>query len=171
MPNIAKVLKDEVSRIARRETNKALAPIRKPALGLRRTTADLKRKVAQLEKELRSLRKTIDALATAHPAAVPETTDTARITAKGMRSLRRRLRLTGQEFARLLGITPQVVYGWEKASGPLRLRGTTRAAILAVRDIGAREARRRLEEMKAAKKATKSARRRRRTRRASKQAT
>ena len=146
MPNIAKVLKDEVSRLARRETNKALASISKPALGLRRTTADLKRRVAQLEKELRSLRKTIDDLAKAHPAAVPETTDKARITANGMRSLRRRFRLSGQEFARLLGITPQVVYGWEKASGPLRMRGTTRAAILAVRGLGAREARKRLEE-------------------------
>ena len=162
MPNIAKLLKDEVSRLARRETNKALASISKPALGLRRTTADLKRRVAQLEKELRSLRKTIDDLAKAHPATAPETTDKARITANGMRSLRRRLRVTGQEFARLLGITSQVVYGWEKASGPLRMRGTTRAAILAVRDIGAREARRRLEEMKGTKKPGKTAPRRRR---------
>ena len=162
MPNIAKVLKDEVSRIARRETNKALAPIRKPALGLRRTTADLKRRVAQLEKELRSLRKTLDDLAKAHPPADAETTDTARITANGMRSLRRRLRLTGQELARLLGITPQVVYGWEKASGPLRMRGTTRASVLAVRGIGAREARRRLEEIKGTKKPRKTAPRRRR---------
>jgi len=162
MPNIAKVLKDEISRIARRETNKALTPIRKPALGLRRTTTDLKRRVAQLEKELRSLRKTLDDLATAHSAAVPETTDTARITATGMRSLRRRLRLTGQEFARLLGITPQVVYSWDKASGPLRMRGTTRAAILAVRGIGAREARRRLEEIKGTKKPRRTASRRKR---------
>jgi DNA-binding transcriptional regulator YiaG len=161
MANIAKVLKDEVSRLTRRETKKALASISKPARGLRRTTADLKRRVAQLEKELRSLRKTIDDLAKAHPPAVPETTDKAHITAKGMRSLRRRLRLTGQEFARLLGITPQGVYGWEKASGPLRMRGTTRAAILAVRGIGAREARRRLEEMKGTKKPGETAPKRR----------
>jgi len=171
MPNIAKVLKDEISRLARRETKKAVAPISKPALRLRRTTADLKRKVAQLEKELRSLRKSIEGLATAHPPAASETTEKARVTARGMRSLRRRLRLTGQEFAKLLGITAQVVYGWEKASGPLRMRGTTRAAVLAVRGIGAREARRRLEETKGPKKVTKSARRRRRTRRASKRAT
>ena len=152
MPNIAKVLKDEISRLSRRETKKALASVSRPAVGLRRTTADLKRRVAQLEKELRSLRKTIDGLTKAHPAAIPETADKARITAKGMRSLRRKLRLSGQKFARLLGMTPQVVYGWEKASGPLRVRQTTRAAILAVRDIGAREAGRRLEEMKGKKK-------------------
>jgi DNA-binding transcriptional regulator YiaG len=145
MPNIAKVLKDEVSRLTRRETKKALASVSKPAHGLRRMTADLKRRVAGLEKELRSLRRTIDGLTKAQPPAAPEAPDKARITAKGMRSLQRRLRLTGQEFARLLGITAQVVYGWEKASGPLRVRGTTRAAILAIRNIGAREARRRLD--------------------------
>ena len=152
MPNIAKVLKDEFSRVARRETKKALTTVSKPAAGLRRTTADLKRRVAQLEKELRSLRKSIDGVAAVRQAAASETTEKARITAKGMRSLRRRLRLTGQEFARLLGITPQVVYGWDKASGPLRVRGTTRAAILAVRGIGAREARKKLGETKGSKK-------------------
>ena len=162
MPNIAKVLKDEIARIARRETNKALASVSTSALGLRRTTTDLKRRVAQLEKELSSLKKSIDVLKSAHAAAAPKTAGKARLTAKSMRNLRRRLRLSGQEFARLLGITPQVVYGWEKASGPLRVRGTTRAAILAVRGIGAREARRRLEEIKGTKKPGKTAPRRKR---------
>src|SRR5271157_5646189 len=110
MPNIAKVLKDEVSRLTCRETKKALASVSKPALGLRRTAADLKRRVAQLEKVLRSLRKTIGGLAKAQPLASPETADKARITAKGMRSLRRRLSLSGQEFAKLLGVSAQVVY-------------------------------------------------------------
>jgi DNA-binding transcriptional regulator YiaG len=157
MPNIAKVLKDEVSRVARRETKKAVASVSRPAAGLRRTAADLKRRVAQLEKELRLLWKTIDGQTKAHSPSAPETADKARITAKGMRSLQRRLRLSGQEFARLLGITPQVVYGWEKATGALRMRATTRAAILAIREIGAREARKRLEEMKGTKKPGKTA--------------
>jgi len=153
MPNIAKALKDEVARIARRETNKALTPVSKLALGLRRTTTDLKRRVAKLEKELSSLRRSIDALRSAHLSAAPKTAGKARITAKGMRSLRRRLRLSGQEFARLLGIAAPVVYGWEKASGPLRMKGTTRTAVLAVRGIGVRAARRKLDEIKGTHKA------------------
>src|SRR5664280_904894 len=59
MPNIAKVLKDEMARIARREANTVVAPARKPAAGLKRTAADLKRKVATLEKEVRSLQRTV----------------------------------------------------------------------------------------------------------------
>ena len=162
MVNIGKVLKDEVSRIARRETNKTLASVSRPAAGLRRTATDLKRRVAQLEKELRSLRKAIDGVAKAEPPSAPEAADKARITAKGVRSLRRKLRLNGQEFASLLGVTPQVVYVWEKASGPLRVRRTTRTAILAIRDIGVREARKRIEGMAGAKKAGKTAPKRKR---------
>jgi hypothetical protein len=151
MPNIAKVLKDETARIARREANSAVGPAAKAARGLKHTAAQLKRRVASLEKEVRSLQRTLGGLAKAHPPAAGAPAEKARITAKGMRSLRRRLRLTGQDFAKLLGITPQVVYNWEKTNGPLRVRQRTRDAILAVREIGAREARRRLDQMKAAK--------------------
>jgi DNA-binding transcriptional regulator YiaG len=144
MPNIARILKDEISRVARREAAKAVGAVRKPTVGLRRSAADLKRRIAALEKEVRALRNAVRRLGSEPTGAARERTDTARITAKGMRSLQRRLRLTGQEFARLLGVTPQVIYSWGKASGPLRVRQRTRAAILAAREIGAREAQRRL---------------------------
>ena len=154
MPNIAKILKDELSRVSRRETKKALASATRPAAGLRRTTADLKRRVARLEKELAAVRKALGR-AQGTGAAAPEPAATARVTARSVRSLRRRLRLSGQEFARLLGITAQVVYKWEKASGALRMRAATRSAVLAARGFGAREAKRRLEAMAAAKKPAK----------------
>ena len=152
MPDIAKILKSEISRIARRETKRITVPFSKPAQRLRRTAAELRRKIAALEKEMGSLRKTVDTLRKTQPQAAAETADKARITAKGMRSLRRRLRLTGQEFAKLLGVTGQVIYRWEKASGPLRVRRKTRAAILAIRGIGTREARRRVGARKVLKR-------------------
>jgi DNA-binding transcriptional regulator YiaG len=158
MPNIAKVLKDEMARIARREANTIVAPARKPAVGLKRTAADLKRKVAALEKEVRSLQRTVASFRPA-PQAADAGVDKARLTAKGMRSLRRRLRLSGQEFARLVGVTGQAVYAWEKGSGPLKVRAKTRAAIVAIRGIGAREAKRRLVAMNDAPKPAKAARR------------
>ncbi len=164
MPNIAKVLKDEIARIARKETKAALTPLRKPARSARRAAADLKRKIADLEKEIRALQKRVAGLAGAGLAAAAEGAGKARITAKGVRSLRRRLRLTGQDFAKLLDITPQMVYLWEKATGPLKVRQKTRAAILGIRGIGAREARRRLVEMKHSKRPRKAAALRRKKR-------
>ena len=156
MPNIAKVLKDEMARIARREANSAVAPARKPAAGFKRAAAELKRKVAALEKELKALRKAVAGNRPAPPAA-DAVAAKARLTAKGMRSLRRRLRLSGQEFAQLVGVTGQAVYAWEKGTGPLRVRSKTRAAILAVRSIGAREAKRRLAAVNEAPKPAKAA--------------
>ncbi len=153
MANFAKLVKDEISRIARREAGRAVDPVRKPSKALRRSAADLKRRVATLEAEVKLLQKQVARLAGTAQSEVPKGGEKARITAKGMRSLRRRLRLTGLDFAKLLGITPQMVYAWEKASGPLRVRQTTRAAVLAVRGIGAREARRRLAQTKGEGKA------------------
>ncbi len=164
MPNIAKVLKDEIARIARREAKAAVNPVKKPARGLRKTAADLRTKVASLEKEVKALQRALSGLTKAQPAAAAVIADKARITAKGVRSLRRRLRLSGQEFAKLLGITPQMVYHWDKAKGPLKVRAKTRAAILAIRDIGSREARRLLEAMKPAARPRKKAAPRRKRR-------
>ncbi len=159
MPNIAKVLKDEMARIARREANNIVAPARKPAAGLKRTAAELRRKVAGLEKEVRALRKAVAGIRSAAPAA-EAVAEKARLSAKGMRSLRRRLRLSGQEFAQLVGVTGQAVYAWEKGEGPLKVRAKTRAAIIAVRGIGAREAKRRLAAMNDAPRPAKMAARR-----------
>ena len=50
MPNIARVLKEEISRISRKEAKAAVAPIRKPSVRLRKDVADLKRRLALMEK-------------------------------------------------------------------------------------------------------------------------
>jgi DNA-binding transcriptional regulator YiaG len=58
--------------------------------------------------------------------------------------LRKRLDLSAAELAQLLGVSMQSVYNWEhKKSAP---RKEQVAAIVALRSIGKREARRRLEE-------------------------
>ena len=143
MPNVAEVLKAEIVRIARREVKKSSVSVNQAALRSKRAIAALNRQVAALEKEVRLLRR---ALARAQASSAPAATspDRARITVKGVRSLRRRLGLSGEEFGRLVGVTGQAVYAWEKTSGPLKVRAATRAAILAIRSIGAREAKRRL---------------------------
>ena len=46
-----------------------------------------------------------------------------------------------------MGVSPNAVYQWEHKSGMLRLRSKTRAAVMAVRELGAREAKAKLAEM------------------------
>jgi DNA-binding transcriptional regulator YiaG len=150
MPNVTKVLRDEISRISRKEAKAAVAPIRKPSVRYRKDIADLKRRMALQEQATKQVQALLKKLGAALPApTAPEADQKARITAKGMRSLRRKLRLSGDEFAKLLGVTSQNIYHWEKREGALRVRASTRAAILSIRGLAAREVRQRLEEMKA----------------------
>ena len=153
--NMATVLKEEFVRLARRVSKAGIAPIHRTAIDARHDIAALKRRVAVLEKTNRELLSAVADLVAAMPEPAPAPADTARITGKGMRSLRRKLRLSGAAFAALLGVTPQAVYMLERKSGALRVRATTKAAILAVRGLGAREAKARLAEIEAAKKAKK----------------
>ena len=142
--------KQEVIRLARKEAKAAVTPVRKPSGANRKALADLKRRVATLEKECRRLGSLVSKVPV--PQAEPAEGQKARITAKGMRSLRRKLGLTGADFAKLLGVSVMAVYQWERKNGPLRVREATRTAILAVRDLGAREAKERLAGLAEGKK-------------------
>jgi DNA-binding transcriptional regulator YiaG len=148
MSTFAKSFRDEVSRLARKEAKAAVAPVRKPAGATRSALADLKRRVAALEKESRRLSTLVADLSTLRLSASAredQSASKARITGKGMRSLRRRLNLSAADLGRLLNISGPAVYAWEKRNGPLRVRQTTRAAILSIRTLGARQAKARLQ--------------------------
>jgi DNA-binding transcriptional regulator YiaG len=152
MIKVAKALKEEVVRLARKEAKVAAGRMHRPAVKVKKAVAGLKRRVALLERTLRQLQHALKKMPSGQAsAAAPEPAGRVRITGKGMRSLRRTLRLSQSDFARLIGVTPQSVYLWERKSGAIRARQATRAAVLSVRGIGAREAKRRLAEAKPAK--------------------
>ena len=145
MPNLTKMLNDEIRRLARKEVKAALATTQKTNQALKKSVSDLKKRVAQLEREKKALSIQIKRTVEAVPSTSEE--QTARITAKGVRSLRRKWSLTREEFAKLLGVSPQAVYQWESKEGALNLRSEPKAAYIAVRDLGAKEARARLGGM------------------------
>lgn len=140
MPNIATLLKTEISRIARKEIRKEVVPIRKSAAGYRRDIADLKRLIAALDKKTRLIAK----LRTTSPEIKLDQERPIRFVAKGLVSLRKRLGLSADELARLLGVSMQSVYNWEHKKAMPRKEQVT--AIAALRGIGRIEARQRLEE-------------------------
>jgi hypothetical protein len=154
MPNVATVLKEEITRLARKEAKAAVSPIRKPSFRLRKDVADLKRRVASLAQENKQLLGRLARIETTLPAPAPEAEKKGWISGKGVRSLRKRLGLTRAEFAKLVKVSENAVYIWESKPGMLRLRGNTKAAIFSIRGIGVREARKRMEEMR---KTTKTA--------------
>jgi DNA-binding transcriptional regulator YiaG len=148
MANVVKALKEEIARISKREAKSATQSLGKSNTWLRKTVADLKRRVAELEKDNRRL--VAEAKKTRpEPTKKPsEEQEKARFTSKGIRSLRNRLGLTQADFGKLVGTTTHAVYLWEKKDGALNLRDKTKAAILSIRGLSAKEAKEKLDEPK-----------------------
>lgn len=145
MSKVMVALKDEIRRIARKEIRNAVAGIKRDRKILKKTVAGLKTQTAVLQKSLNALGKTVSKTAAALPEPAAEPGARARITGKGVRSLRRKLRLSQAEFGQLLGVSGAAVLKMEKKSGPLKLRHKTRGAYLGLRGLGAREAKARLK--------------------------
>jgi DNA-binding transcriptional regulator YiaG len=146
MPNVEKALKAEISRISRKEIKTAIGQIGKSHVGLKKTVVDLKKRLAALEKENRRLMAETRKQKRVVVEKPTEKEMKARLTSKGIRSLRSRLRLTQAEFAKLVGTTTHSVYLWEKKEGALKLREKTKTALLSIGGLGAREAKEKVEE-------------------------
>ncbi len=148
MPNFTKLFQDEVRRLARKETKDSYAELKRENIELRRTLSAVKKRLDRLEREKKKLGKEI-AQVLPEVQEEPEHTspaERARFSSTTIRNLRQRLRLTQAELAQLVGVTGQSVYQWERKDGQLQLRKATREALYELRDLGVREAHRRLEE-------------------------
>jgi DNA-binding transcriptional regulator YiaG len=146
MSNVVKVLKAEIMRISKREAKSATQWIGKSNTWLRKVVADLKKRMLLLEKENKRLVATVKKYQVESPQKPDEETSKARLTSRGIRSLRKKLRLSQADFGKLVGATTGAVYLWEKKEGALSLRNRTKTAILSIRGLGAREAREKLDE-------------------------
>jgi DNA-binding transcriptional regulator YiaG len=144
MPNVAQVLKDEIRRIAKAQAKLMTTDLKKDVVWLKHTVAEQKRRIATLERDKNWLVESEKRRIKEAPVA-PATDTKARITAKGMRAQRKKLGLSQSDFGKLIGVSTVTVCLWEKKQGALKLRDKTRAAILAVRGIGAQEAKKRID--------------------------
>lgn len=146
MSNVAKALKAEISRISRKEVKNVTGPIAKLNIDLKKIVADLKRRLAALEKENKRLLAGVKKEKAGEAPEPSEETKKARITSRTIRSLRSRLGLSQADFGKLAGVTTGAVYLWENKEGPLNLREKTKAALLAIKGMGAREAKGKVAE-------------------------
>ena len=137
MPNIATLLKNEISRVARKEQRGESLALRKSVSAHRAEIAALKRRLQALEQQMRRLGKSH-----AKAAPTPEEPDGSggktRFSAKGLLAQRRRLGLSAAECGVLLGTSAQSVYNWE--AGKVRPRARHLAAIAALRTLGKKDA-------------------------------
>ena len=115
MPNIASILKAEISRIARKESRSEVESIRKAVSAQRAEIAALKRRVQEMEKAIKAFVRASGRAKASKPStsSVSEDNEGLRFRAAGMASNRKRLGLSAADFGLLVGATGQSVYSWE----------------------------------------------------------
>lgn len=136
MANFVAQLKSEISRIAKKESRSETAALKKTNTQYRSEIAELKRRVATLEMVVKRLGKAQPKVE--KPKAVLEESSGLRFRADGFASLRKKLGLSGNDMAKLLGVSNQSVYHWE--SGKSKPRAAQLATIAAARKLGKKEA-------------------------------
>jgi len=145
MPNIASILKSEISRVARKEVRGETASLKKAVSSYRAEIAALKRRAQTLEQQLRQLSKASPKVAPV--AADEESSRSLRFSAKGLASQRQRLGLSADDCGLLVGASGQSIYNWE--AGKARPRDKLLPGIAALRHLGKKEAAARLVALRA----------------------
>ncbi len=145
MSTLMVVMKDEIRRIARKEIRAATAGLKKDQTTFRKAVAGLRRQTKEHRSSIRQLLRVATKQVKLTTMA-PETAagSKAWFTAKGIRALRKKLKLSQAQFGKLAGVSGYTVLKWEHGSGPLKFRSRTRRALLAIRGLGIRDARLRL---------------------------
>ncbi len=141
MPNVNQVLKEEISRVARKEIREATDQLKRASTAHRRDIAALKRQVADLERRVKFLETKETKRVTRKPKA--DTADGARFSPKWLRSHRKKLGLSAADYAKLVGVSALTIYNWEAEKSRPRQRQV--ASLVRVRQLGKREAMRELE--------------------------
>jgi len=135
LANIVSVLKEEITRLARKEIRSKVEGLKKASAQYRSEIAALKRRVATLEQHLSRLEKTANK--NIGVKAPPVAASKFRFTAKGFKSLRQRLSLTASEIGSLLDASAPTIYNWEAGHSTPREPQLIRIAKL--RSLGKRE--------------------------------
>jgi len=135
MPNIASVIKDEILRIARKQTRKEIEGLKKASAQHRSGVADLKRRVADLEKQQTRIVKKSGGKRVS-PSEDAETKH-LRFSARRLAVHRAKLGLSAAEMGILVGVSAQTIYNWESERS--RPRQQQLVAIASLRRLGKRE--------------------------------
>ncbi len=144
MPNLIHALRNEITRLAKKEVKGQITPLKAASAKYRREIAELKRVTSGLDKRLAYIEKQERKRAKKPPS--PELAEGTRFLPKGLKSHRAKLGLSAADYGLLAGVSGKMIYKYER--GETKPRRAQVAKLVAVRDLGKREARRRLALLK-----------------------
>lgn len=143
MPNLVATLKQEISRLARKELRPHLRSTRQLTAQHRRDIARLKRLVKDHEKKIAFL-ETRERKRLSKPESLgSDAISNSRFSPTSVRAQRRRLKLSAAEYGQLAGVSGQTIYLWEQ--GKSRPRTAQLATLVSLRKLGRRTALRQLD--------------------------
>lgn len=146
MPNIATILKAEISRVARREVRAEIEALKKASAHHRSSIAALRRKVEAMEKQLRRTVKGSAPRALADEVSKESAVPIARRFSAGrLAAHRSKLGLSAASYGKLVGVSGQTIYHWEQ--GKARPRVAQLENLASVRELKAGEITERLESI------------------------
>ena len=145
MPNLGAVLKEEIQRLARKEIRATVGPLKKKVAELARANATYKREIPRLMKTVSRLEAEAKSrkLTAVQTGAQGKAKKGTRLGPRSIASQRKRLGLSRKDFGQLAGVSSNTIYLWEM--GEVTPREKSRAVLVGLRTLGAREARRLLE--------------------------
>ena len=164
MPNVMSILKQEISRIARKEVHGIMKGVTPSFIALKKANSSYKKRIAQLEAKVAKLEKQLGAKE-AIKLPKPEQLEHSRLGSNNIVKLRKKLNITRAEMGKLIGASSNSIFLWE--NGKANPRAAAKAKIIALRSLGRRELKKLLadlggkkEEASSAKKAPVAAKRR-----------
>lgn len=134
MPNLATILKEEITRLARKEQKGESERIQKVVSQHRSELTALKRRVTELELIGNALARKVTGKPFGEEGGVKKQT---RFSSKRLQDWRKKIKLSAAGLGQLLCVSAQTIYHWE--SGKSRPKGETLAALVALRTAGKRQ--------------------------------
>jgi DNA-binding transcriptional regulator YiaG len=141
MPNIAVVIKAEIARLAKKEAKCATSQLKRASGQYRSDIAMLKKRAAEQDRIISDLKRELEKQQ-GQPSGEKSPMETARFSARSVKAQRQRLGLSAADYGKLVGVSGLTIFNWEH--GMSRPRQVQLAALVAVRNIGKREALKRL---------------------------
>ncbi|MCE9551792.1 MAG: hypothetical protein K8T91_00215 [Planctomycetes bacterium] len=160
MPNLMVTLKQEISRLARKEMRPHLVTTRQLTARHRRDIARLKRLLSGHEKKIAFLEARERKRLSGPQAPAADLLNGARFSPTSVRAQRRRLKLSAAEYGLLAGVSGQTIYLWEQ--GKSRPRTGQLATLVTLRKLGRRAALRQLDVLNTGEEPVNLPRRRKR---------
>lgn len=145
MANFAQLLKEEITRLSKKEVRTATLPALAAIQTLRKANAEQKKKLAELE---RVLQKYVSALSEARSSPDEKAISfdkKTRLGPGGIIRIRKRLGLDRQSMSRLLEVNPNSIFLWEH--GKNKPRQNMREKILSLRDLTRKDIQERLKAL------------------------